>query len=186
MNLDSKNNKLLIIGCKPWDNNILEVQGLEYAHFIDYYIGDAPAIILETFHHIDVNDVGIYSHMTENPAGKLSEFTNIYAEYFNTIIIDWATYQHFNRDSAWTDFAKLLKNDGKLVIPIISCNIMTNESNALEKAYILSDKLHNFNGIDLYNYENMPTLPSNLLTCDRLGNSDEMIKMNPIIIFATK
>lgn len=87
----------LVIGCRPWDENIQTVNGLSQAHFVDFRADGAP-VEAPNFHHLDLNDAETFS------AGKFSEFAAQATEQYKTIIIDWITYQHIRRSVTWGDF----------------------------------------------------------------------------------
>lgn len=118
MDHDRNDEKILIIGCKPWDENIKDVQGLEKADFLDFLPHAAPKEGLPShFHHYDLNDTGLCPVDKYIP-GKFSDFAEKNPHKYSTIIIDWATYQHVRRPGAWKDFSLLLSPGGNLVVPI--------------------------------------------------------------------
>jgi hypothetical protein len=109
------NNKTMIIGCRPWDNNMREFNGLNTAHFVDRmldYGGTPPKTLPINFHHLDLNNTGLYS------SGNFSNFATDHIGQFQTIILDWTTYHAVLRDGAWEDCAKLLSPNGSLIVPI--------------------------------------------------------------------
>lgn len=75
-------NEELVIGCRPWDKNVEEFQGLNTAHFVDFQIAGAPEQIPAKFHHLDINNKGV------NGSGNFSEFASKNPGKFKTIIID--------------------------------------------------------------------------------------------------
>ena len=101
----------LVIGCRPWDENIQTVNGLSQAHFVDFRADGAP-VEAPNFHHLDLNDAETFS------AGKFSEFAAQATEQYKTIIIDWITYQHIRRSVTWGDIFNLLGEGGKLIVPV--------------------------------------------------------------------
>lgn len=180
------NSELLIVGCKPWDLNIQEVNGLETAHFVDFMLHGAPEVISPKFHHLDLNDTGIYS------AGKFSEFAVNNPGSFNTIIIDWMTYHHIGQNNnnndnvnpAWESFATLLKPDGQLIVPVTLWTPPGSEKRAQE--VIDRNKLTTlFSTVNIRNPDSIPSgVCSGLLR--RSGIGDCALSSNPAIIFATK
>lgn len=172
--------KTLIIGCCPWDENIQDVEGIETAHFVDFLAQGAPEVVPASFNHLDINDTGIFE------AGQFSDFAMANPGKFKTIIIDWATYHHIRRDSAWTDFAALLSPGGTLIIPVIRTHIMTNESKSVEAAREVMNKLPaTFGAIDLWGLDTMPLGDHYEFLC-RPAKIASIIETNPTIIFATK
>lgn len=172
--------KTLIIGCRPWDENIQDVEGIETAHFVDFMIHGAPEVITASFHHLDINDSGI------SQAGHFSDFARTNPEKFKTIIIDWATCHHFKRDSAWTDFATLLAPDGVLIIPVIRTHIMTGDSQSMEAARELMNKLPaTFGTIDIWGLDTMPIGDYHEFLC-RPSKIASLLEAHPAIILATK
>jgi hypothetical protein len=106
----------LIIGCRPWDQNMQAFSGLESANFIDFMVEhtNAPSQLPQNFHHIDVNDTKMYA------SGSLSDFANSHQGAYNNVIVDWATFQHIRENSAWANFSKILADNGTLSIPVAS------------------------------------------------------------------
>src|SRR4051812_27453776 len=88
MDDDQGNNKFILAGCRPGDDNIQGVKGLEKADYLDFNNRGLPNPLPKNFYHIDWNDNGT------SDAGKLSEFAKANPETYPLIIIDWATYQH--------------------------------------------------------------------------------------------
>src|ERR1700678_4636714 len=88
MESDQDNAKLLVIGCRPWDNNMQEFSGLKTAHFVDFMIMGAPEPIPSNFSHLDINDKETYL------SGKFSDFAVNNVGKYKTITIDWATSHH--------------------------------------------------------------------------------------------
>jgi hypothetical protein len=152
--LGSDQEQILIVGCRPWDVNIQGIAEIENASFLDFFPHEAPETLPANFHHRDINDTDLYG------AGKLSDFSVQHAQHFKEIIIDWFTYMHVRRASAWADFATLLAPQGKLVIPVTNKAVSTNESLSYETAESLAQEslAFFFNKIDLYSYDTMPDL----------------------------
>jgi len=178
-------NNVLVVGCRPWDKNVEGLQGLDAIHFVDFRSEGAPQPVPAKFHHLDINNKEVHA------GGNFSEFAKTNSEKFNTIVIDWITYQHVHRDTAWADFATLLYSGGSLIVPITSQSMQTGASLSEEKTKEMRDKLaHEFNQIDILTYENMPSdtrfdlLRRPSLEPGRLEFA--ILPMKPAIIFATK
>ncbi len=168
----TKKPKSLIIGCRPWDENLRGLS-LPNVHFVDFHIhkyeyeGEKcvrsyvpPADhISSAFHHLDLNDIA--PKMSENDtgpfAGKFSQFAQENPNEFHDIIIDWATYQHIRREEAWKDLATLLAPGRNLVIPITCITMLdfkTRVSTSQEKAEALKDKIAPlFSNVTISTYE---------------------------------
>lgn len=170
----TKKPKSLVIGCRPWDENL---QGhnlsLTNVHFVDFYIhkyeyNDSglvrsyvpkPDHISSVFHHLDFNDtIHEESETCKGPfAGKFSQFAKENPGEFHDIIIDWATWQHIRRDDAWNDLATLLAPGRTLVIPIFNMTTIdwkTCVSKAQEKAETLKEKIAPlFSNVTISSYE---------------------------------
>ena len=184
--MEDDSDKLLVVGCKPWDLNIQMVSGLETAHFVDRMLQGAPEVISPKFHHLDLNDTGIHA------AGKFSEFAISNPETFNTIIIDWMTYHHIgenninndNVNPAWESFATLLKTAGQLIVPV---TLWTPPGSAKRAQEVIDrNKLTTlFSAVDIRTHDAIP-----LGTCfdllHRPGIGDCALSSNPAIIIATK
>lgn len=176
---------VLVVGCRPWDKNVESFQGFNTAHFVDFRIEGAPEPAPTKFHHLDINNEGSLE------SGNFSEFATTNLEKFNTVVIDWATYHHFRRDTAWTDFVNLLKSGGKLIIPVTSQSLQSGASNSKEKAEAMRGKLTNqFNQIDILTYGALPNNSSfDLLRRPSLepGRLEyAILPAEPAIIVATK
>ncbi|MBS0185235.1 MAG: hypothetical protein JSS34_02625 [Proteobacteria bacterium] len=140
----------LVIGCRPWDDNLKNV-ALGKAHFIDFMDMGHTRVGDTTFHHIDFNDTNMYS------AGKLSEFSLANPKKYTTILIDWSTQHHIRSDAAWGYFYSLLKPEGKLIIAVApSFNFKTQEVTTEQKAQELLDKLQKQSSFsfEIYPYPN--------------------------------
>jgi hypothetical protein len=178
-------NNILVVGCRPWDNNVQGLQGLDAIHFVDFRSEGALQPVPAKFHHLDMNNE------ETNAGGNFSEFASTHPGEFKTIIFDWITYQHVRRDTAWADFATLLCSGGSRIVPITSQSMQTGASLSEEKAKEMQDKLaHEFNQIDILTYENMPSdtrfdlLRRPSLEPGRLEYA--ILPMQPAIIVATK
>lgn len=179
-NSHDDDNKILIIGCRPWDPNIQNVKGLGTASFVDFRSEEGPNPLPPHFHPLDLNDLGIYG------AQKFSEFAAANPNKYTTILLDWATQHHIRRAEAWADCAALLKVGGKLVIPVSGINIFTGKSISKEKAQELIDSKLNgkFANINTSTYETMPgDAYLNLLRREEFAWIAPEV---PTIIFATK
>lgn len=192
MDTDYNSDKILVVGCRPWDLNIQDIPGLERAHFADFYADGEIPVASRIFHHLDVNDGGPYSEAStsyQGPvAGKLSDFAASNPGRFETIVIDWATYHHFHREGAWADFSTLLSPGGNLIVPVsVSVmNIISKVSQSSEKAGELGNKIaHLFSETDIHQYETLPNrIEWNLLwRTDKIGF---VTHFRPAFIFATK
>jgi hypothetical protein len=173
---DEMNNagEMLIIGCRPWDENVQGVEGIENAYFVDFMNNGVPNPPPENFHHRDINDAG------QHGAANFSELVNFFPEHFNTIIIDWMTYQHIHRAAAWNDFETLLTQGGKLVIPVTSSAI-----SSFERARQIGNSLPGTFAPNLYSYETMPQ--GNALNLLRRPAIAEIAQsFMPSVIIATK
>lgn len=113
---------LLVIGCRPWDKNMQAFSGSDKADFIDFLIEHtgAPSKLPENFHHIDVNDACLYG------SDRFTDFAQSHSGYYDHVIIDWATFQHIRQDSAWSNCAKILKDNGILTVPVASIDFQGN------------------------------------------------------------
>jgi len=172
----------LVIGCRPWDENIQTVNGLSQAHFVDFRADGAP-VEAPNFHHLDLNDAETFS------AGKFSEFAAQATEQYKTIIIDWITYQHISRDKTWRDFFNLLGEGGKLIVPItlFYCGKPASEEGART---VVSHKLEEigFKSIEIFSHDAIiDDKDFALLTQDRGGGMlGAMLSFKPAIIIASK
>lgn len=114
--------RLLVIGCRPWDENIQGVPGIKTADFVDFMIEGAPLPIPSNFHHVDCNETGCFSQVSDwyqGPlAGKLSDFARTKKRQFDGIIIDFGTFYHLENPVLWGHLGSLLKPGGFLVIPV--------------------------------------------------------------------
>ena len=190
MDDEYNSDKILVVGCRPWDSNIQDIPGLERAHFADFYADGEKAVASRIFHHLDMNNEGPYSQTSasyQGPvAGKLSDFAASNPGRFETIIIDWGTYQHIHRNEAWTDFSTLLNSGGTLIVPVTSMNIMTRTSQSSEKANELGNKIAtSFSETVIHQYATLPDrIEFNLLwRPDKIGL---ITSFTPAFIFATK
>lgn len=180
-----QDDKLLVIGCRPWDDNMRGFSGLRTAHFVDFMDMGAPSIIPPNFYHLDVNDKEMYS------SGKFSDFANNNIGKYKTIIVDWITYQHIHRDGAWSDFAKLLDANGDLIVPVTYTSFKDGPM-SFEKAeeFINEKKLNNlFNPVNILSYNEVSQdTRFDLLHRPSLepGRLEYHIKMKPAIILAKK
>lgn len=171
----------LIIGCRPWDENIQDVEGIETAHFVDFMTHGAPEVIPASFHHLDINDSGILQ------AASFSDFAMTNPAKFKMIIIDWGTYHHFRRDSAWTDFATLLMQGGNLIIPVIRTHILTGDSQSMEAAMEILNKLPaTFGTIDLQGLDTIMPTDDHYEFLFRSSKIASILETTPTIILATK
>jgi hypothetical protein len=190
--MEDNSDKLLVVGCKPWDANIQEVKSLGGAHFVDFMIQGAPEQAPAKFHHFDVNDVGAYSEVNQyynGPlAGKFSEFATTNPEKFNTIIIDWMTYHHIRRDGAWTDFAALLSPGGKLIVPVTKSNTSGSISKQTAQEIIDSKLTNLFGAVEILSHDTMPNdIYFDLLRRNGVwGITECALSFTPAIIVATK
>ena len=171
----------LVIGCRPWDENIQTVNGLSQAHFVDFRADGAP-VEAPNFHHLDLNDAETFS------AGKFSEFAEGNAGQFNTIIIDWITCHHIRRSVTWGDFFNLLGEGGKLIVPVT--HFESGKPASEEKARsVVSDNLQKigFTSVEIFSHDVLTGDPAfDLLTQERGGMLACMLSMEPAIIIATK
>ncbi len=191
---------ILVFGSRPWDENVSGIDALKSAHFMDFRCSKQPDDVSPaTFHHIDANDIGPYSqhdqHYPEGHlAGKLSVFAREHTGMFQEIIIDFATYHHILREEAWDDFYLMLKDGGRLIIPVMRfCSIpgkytMVNRSE--ETAKTVGSKLEEkeFRDVSVTDYDNMPEGLTSLALFknDRGGMRDSFISQQPAFIFASK
>jgi len=200
--------KQLVIGCRPWDANVQGFSGLEtgLTGFVDFLTEFGPKAPCPQyhpstgFHHFDVNDDGLYE------AGNFSAFAASHPGQFQTIIIDWATWQHVRRDGAWADFGTLLGSGGNLIVPVASMTreIKSDEdkrniwrcpliSNSKEKAEALKNKLPSlFSEVQIIDVSEEKDMPEgkrfDLLRrpCLEEGRFKEFLSMKPAILVATK
>ncbi|MBX3487574.1 MAG: hypothetical protein KF798_06705 [Candidatus Paracaedibacteraceae bacterium] len=183
--IGTESDRVLVIGCRPWDNNMQGFSGLKTAHFVDRMIMGAPTAIPSNFYHLDIDDEGMYS------SGKFSDFANDNIGKYKTIIVDWATYQHIHQDIAWTNFAKLLDANGNLIVPVARISFVEN-SISFKTAQALVDerKLTNlFNPVNILSYDKISQDTCfDLLRRPNLepGRLESCINMEPAIILATK
>ena len=182
--------KILVVGCRPWDENIKDIRGLDRAHFADFYADGEKAAASRTFHHLDMNNEGPYSQTSasyQGPvAGKLSDFAVSNSGRFETIIIDWATYHHIQREGAWADFSTLLSSGGELIVPVTAMNLASRVSQSSEKANELGNKIAPlFSETVIHQYATLPDrIELNLLwRPDKIGF---VTYFTPAFIFATK
>ena len=179
----------LVIGCRPWDENIKGVGGLVTAHFVDFQISGSPETTPKNFHHLDLNDDGPYSKESDfykGPlTGKFSAFAKGNAEKFGLIIIDWITYQHIRRGEAWSDFATLLSGGGRLVVPVT--RMLFGAPASKEKADEMSGMLlkSGFSSAEVLPHKNVSE-ELDLLQSARGGMLEAMLSFQPAIIIATK
>ena len=190
MDTDYNSDRILVVGCRPWDTNIQDIPGLERAHFADFYADVAIPVSSQTFHHIDVNDGGPYSQTSasyQGPlAGRLSDFAVSNPGKFDTIVIDWATYHHFHRNEAWRDFSTLLSPGGNLIVPVTATNLKSKVSQSSETANELGNKIAPFfSETDIHQYATLPDrIELNLLwRPDKIGL---VTSFKPAFVFATK
>lgn len=190
--MDEDSDKLLVVGCRPWDENIQEVKSLEGAHFVDFMIHGAPEQVPAKFHHLDLNDVGAYSEVSQYYDGpladKFSEFATANPGKFNTLIIDWLTYQHIRREGAWADFATLLSPRGKLIVPVTRTNFSTGSISKQTAQELVDVKLTNlFGAVEILSHDNMPAnICFDLLRRNGMGITECALSFKPAIIIATK
>ena len=186
MDLEPEIDRLLVVGCRPWDKNLEDVQGLNSAHFIDFMADGMPEEAPKKFHHVDLNDRGM------NGSEKFSTFAVKNPGTFKTIIIDWATCHHIREHSAWQSLLMLLEKNGTLIIPVTSTNIMTGHSLSKTKAQeLLQERLSGrFEKIEIKEHKDLLNMTSNaalsLLIHNRGNMLGQMLSSNPAIIFATK
>lgn len=201
MEANNENYDTLVIGCRPWDENIKGVGGLDTALFVDFRVDEGQEILPSNLLLLDLNDNGFFTKKSEHYngplAGSFSEFTANRLEIaqmcpdlpllFNTIIIDWGTYHHISRDAAWGDFYNLLSPGGTLIIPVACLNFMTNIDKSTDKAMELWLKLQlsfDNDNIQAFPYNEMPNDPRTQLLRRHDKMDDGVTK--PVIIFATK
>jgi len=188
-----KEGKQLVIGCRPWDANVQGFSGLgtgltSFVDFLTEFGSKAPFPQYHpstTFHHFDLNNEGLYE------AGNFSTFAASHAGQFNTIIIDWATWQHVRRDEAWADFATLLESGGNLIVPVASINFITKAILSHEKAETLKSKLPNsFSEVQIIDVSGDIPEDKRFDLLRRPGLEEGQLKvflgMNPAILVATK
>jgi hypothetical protein len=170
----------LVIGCRPWDDNIKGVDGLAESHFVDFQASGAPAAA-PNFHHLDLNDDGNYG------SDRFSDYAAKNQEKFQLIIIDWITYHHIRRGEAWVDFFNLLGAGGALIVPVTQCLMgvpasagrakpiseMLQKIGFKSSEIMTHDKIKGNNGLDL-------------LLQERGGMLQTMLSFEPAIIVATK
>lgn len=192
-----ENNKQLIIGCHPWDENMREFRDLDTSDFVDFRVEHtgAPEILPSNFYHLDTDNRGLYS------SGNLSDFAKNHAAQYHTIIIDWATYHHIRREDAGVDFARLLTTNGSLIVPVAHIRAkevqgkpmftwpMVPVSKETAESYIKSKKLDSlFNEIKILSYQDtlqdprceLLRRPGNIERLDGLINN-----MQAVIILCT-
>lgn len=181
-----QDDKRLVIGCRPWDTNMQSFSGLQTDDFVDFMITGAPNLRPSNFFHLDINDEGLHG------SGKFSDFANSHLEKYNTIIIDWITSHHIHRKNAWTDFAKLLKSNGTLIVPVTRTSFTTG-SISFETAQNLiseNDLSHMFNQVNIlrYNKQTFQDTCFDLLRRPNLepGRLQSHISMDPAFILAKK
>ena len=180
MAMDDKKSeeKILIVGCRPWDKGLQEIENLKEAHFIDFMATGSPNPPPANFHHLDINDTG------GNSAGKFSDFAAENSGIYTTIIIDWMTCHHIRRNTAWSDFASILKPVGRFIVPVthIENFILASQKKAEE---IKDRHLKTiFNNIEIRSYEDMSAEIS-LDLLRRPGITEAALSMNPAIMLAT-
>ncbi|MEI7493403.1 MAG: hypothetical protein WCJ92_02255 [Alphaproteobacteria bacterium] len=172
----------LVIGCRPWDENIQTVNGLSQAHFVDFQATGAPAEA-PNFHHLDLNDAEDFS------AGKFSEFAVQATKQYKMIIIDWITYQNIRRSETWKDFLNLLGEGGRLIVPVTAFDPNRGVITSAETAQAIRDNLLRI-GFQASETSSHDAITSDtalaLLTQDRGGMLACMLSMEPAIIIATK
>ena len=177
-NKDYLNGKLLIVGNRPWETSLKDVQGIDSAEFVDSLDFKKPTSNPKNFHHHQFNN-DEFTYFAKNNAGR-----------FKTIIIDWTRFDYIGKNVNFENFDILLSEDGMLIIPVTQCRLdignISQETaqefckNILPKAFISkfivkhSEMTNNF------------TLGLDLLQSDREGLLDQMMKMDPYIIFASK
>jgi len=152
------NYRPLIIGARPWDENLEGVKGIETAHFVDFLIPpESPKSLPDNFHHYDLNDEGHFG------AGKFSDFATACERKFSTIFIDIVTCQHIKRDGVWGDLKKLLHPPfGNLIIPILKpkVKVMTEFDMTMNLDEYLSNKVEgSFMHHAFWSYERLTKTP---------------------------
>jgi len=165
----------LVVGCRPWDDNLKNV-ALGKAHFLDFMDMGRTQVGDTTFHHIDFNDTDLYS------AGKLSSFALTNRQTYATIIIDWMTQHHIRSEEAWRHFYSLLKPQGKLIIAVApSFNFATKADTTEEKVRELGEKIQKLtppSPLEIYPYEqaaeNRELFPTSSL--DLLGRKYDAVE----------
>ncbi len=170
----------LFIGCRPWDENIKEVDGVAQAHFVDFRANGAPAVA-PNFHHLDLNDEGNYE------SDRFSDYATNNQGKFKTIIIDWITYQHIRREEAWLDFFNLLGEGGKLIVPVT--HFLRGVPASAEKAQPMSMMLQKigFKSSEIVTHDKIKgDKDLDLLLQERGGMLQAMLSFEPAIIVATK
>lgn len=153
---------LLIIGARPWDQNLKDpsFDKVREAHFIDYSAHGGSDPLPKKFHLVDFNDNGVYSKESEDYKGPfttpLSQFAPMYNNHFQTILFDLMTYQHVRRKEAWADLKSMLKEDGRLIVPV-TCFRMREGDISKQKAQEFSKEvLESFFSTTVVSKENLP------------------------------
>jgi hypothetical protein len=151
--------RLLIVGCHPHDDNIKGVQGLDDAFFLDMHNPATEPI--ENFFHYNVNNAS--SEFTEaawRDAGNFSDFARNNKNEFKTIVIDWATYQHFRRPDAWIDFFSILNMKGQIIIPVnygrFTVKGYVNLSKSKAEEFVEKELSSLSNNIKIYSFDDLP------------------------------
>lgn len=206
ISMENDDEKLLVIGCRPWDKNIEGFSSIETADFVDFMVEytQAPETLPSNFYHFDLNANRLDEK--KDPlysAGYFSDFAASNGQKYQTIIVDWATYQHIQRDSAGIDFANLLNEKGSLIVPVAfvkTCSTRGQDgylkwetviaSQEAASQFIESKKLNElFNEVKILSYnDTLQDARFDLLRRPNLEPTrlEDMLNMVPSIIIATK
>jgi hypothetical protein len=132
----------LVIGCRPWDDNICSFSERNSAYFIDSWLGipdKIPSELPQTFHRVDLNDEDEIDPTQTNTIElqKFSDFSEKYMSHFDNIVVHWLTeYMIKRRGPAWGNCFKILKDYGTLIVPVMT---KIEHSNVEEFTNILRD-----------------------------------------------
>jgi hypothetical protein len=183
-----ENQKVLVIGARPWDKNIEDLKIKEYAHFLDFNNHGYSDEYAKRYHQYDINHHKVFD------APDFQVFAQENTGKYPTIIVDFATFQHVRRKDAWEDISILSPSQGGIIIPVASFNSMTKKSSSKEEADRIADQLKEFCTCEIVKFDTirssneiMQTYPClELLTSERQGFRNAIMSMEPVIIFATK
>lgn len=114
---------LLIMGARPWDENIrgLGLPGSTY--FMDFRDDGHPDPMPETMHVVDWNNMG-----------EMVNFSKAHKSQFGLVLVDWVTEKHIRNSMTLIPFNIVFQTGGAIVVPVIMSRLDGQEFNLTEYA----------------------------------------------------